>query len=158
MYRYGELTFSYSFFPVWTDKLRFLAKLLHIPKRAKNCLNVRHPNEHFYHRESPVPPDLPLPPTRREATACKRPAAATETDGGEMVAAACKRPAPAATETDGEMVAANTESKRQKEAYLVNRRKFNSSATEEELQRELSLNGKAGDSEDIHRIIQARIR
>jgi hypothetical protein len=74
-----------------------------------------------------------------------------------MVAAACKRPA-AATETDGEMVAANTESKRQKEAYLVNRRKFHSSATEEELQRELSLNGKAGDSEDVHRIIQARIR
>jgi hypothetical protein len=36
MYRYGELTFSYSFFSVWTHKLRFLAKLLHIPKRAKN--------------------------------------------------------------------------------------------------------------------------
>ncbi len=123
-----------------------------------------------------MPPDLPPPPTRREAAACKRPAAAaTETDGemvaaackrpaaatetdGEMVAAACKRPA-AATETDGgEMVAANTESKRQKEAYLVNRWKFHSSATEEELQRELSLNSKEGDSEDVHRIIQARIR
>ncbi len=38
MYRYGELTFSYSFFPVWTHKLRFLAKLLHIPKRAKNAI------------------------------------------------------------------------------------------------------------------------
>jgi hypothetical protein len=36
MYRYGELTFSYSFFSIWTHKLRFLAKLLHIPKRAKN--------------------------------------------------------------------------------------------------------------------------
>jgi hypothetical protein len=36
MYKYGELTFSYSFFSVWTHKLRFLAKLLHIPKRAKN--------------------------------------------------------------------------------------------------------------------------
>jgi hypothetical protein len=76
-----------------------------------------------------------------------------------MVAAACKRPAAAATETDGgEMVAANTESKRQKEAYLVNRRKYHASATEEELQRELSLNNQAGDSEDVHRIIQARIR
>jgi hypothetical protein len=38
MYRYGELTFSYSFFSVWTHKLRFLAKLLHIPKRAKNAI------------------------------------------------------------------------------------------------------------------------
>jgi hypothetical protein len=75
-----------------------------------------------------------------------------------MVAAACKRPA-AATETDGgEMVAANTESKRQKEAYLVNRQKYHASATEEELQRELSLNSQAGDREDVHRIIQARIR
>jgi hypothetical protein len=36
MHKYGELTFSYSFFSVWTHKLRFLAKLLHIPKRAKN--------------------------------------------------------------------------------------------------------------------------
>jgi hypothetical protein len=36
MYKYGELTFSYSFFSVWTHKLRFLAKLLHIPKRAKS--------------------------------------------------------------------------------------------------------------------------
>jgi hypothetical protein len=36
MYKYGELTFSYSFFSVCTHKLRFLAKLLHIPKRAKN--------------------------------------------------------------------------------------------------------------------------
>jgi hypothetical protein len=131
-----------------------------------NFLNLRHPNEHFTNRESPVPPDLPPPPIRREAAACKRPAAATETDGDEMVAAACKRPAAAATETDGgEMVAANTESKRQKEAYLVNRRKFHSSATEEELQRELSLNSQAGDTgeggeglEDVHRIIQARIR
>jgi hypothetical protein len=41
MYRYGELTFSYSFFPVWTHKLRFLAKLLHIPKRAKNSIFYR---------------------------------------------------------------------------------------------------------------------
>ncbi len=106
-----------------------------------------------------MPPDLPPPPTRREAAACKRPAAAaTETDG-EMMAAACKRPSAAATDTDGgEMVAANTESKRQKEAYLVNRRKFHSSATEEELQLELSLNSQEGDSEDVHRIIQARIR
>ncbi len=38
MYRYGKLTFSYSFFSVWTHKLRFLAKLLHIPKRAKNAI------------------------------------------------------------------------------------------------------------------------
>ncbi len=113
-----------------------------------------------------MPPDLPPPPTRREAAACKRPATATETEG-EMVEAACKRLAAAATETEGgEMVAANTESKRQKEAYLVNRRKYNASATEEELQRELSLNSQAGDSgeeeggglEDVHRIIQARIR
>ncbi len=37
MYRYGELTFSHYFFSVWTHKLRFLAKLLHIPKRAKNA-------------------------------------------------------------------------------------------------------------------------
>ena len=37
MYKYGEPAFSYSFFSgVWTHKLRFLAKLLHIPKRAKN--------------------------------------------------------------------------------------------------------------------------
>jgi hypothetical protein len=37
MYKHSELTFSYSFFSVWTHKLRFLAKLLlHIPKRAKN--------------------------------------------------------------------------------------------------------------------------
>ncbi len=36
-YRYGELTFSYYFFSVWRPhKLRFLAKLLNIPKRAKN--------------------------------------------------------------------------------------------------------------------------
>jgi hypothetical protein len=35
-YKYGKLTFWYSFFSVWTHKLRFLAKLLHIPKRAKN--------------------------------------------------------------------------------------------------------------------------
>jgi hypothetical protein len=41
MYRYGELTFSYSFFSVWTHKLRFLAKLLHIPKRAKNAIFYR---------------------------------------------------------------------------------------------------------------------
>ncbi len=41
MYRYGELTFSYSFFSVWTHKLRFLAKLLHIPKRAKNAVFYR---------------------------------------------------------------------------------------------------------------------
>ncbi len=45
MYRYGELTFSYSFLSVWTHKLRFLAKLLHIPKRAKNveqlyCISI----------------------------------------------------------------------------------------------------------------------
>jgi hypothetical protein len=31
MYRYGELSFS-----VWPHKLRFLAKLLQSPKRAKN--------------------------------------------------------------------------------------------------------------------------
>ncbi len=36
MFKYGELTFSYSFFSVWTHKLRILLKLLHIPKRAKN--------------------------------------------------------------------------------------------------------------------------
>ncbi len=36
MYRYSELTFSYSFFSVWTHKLKFLAKLLPTPKRAKN--------------------------------------------------------------------------------------------------------------------------
>ena len=41
MYRYGELTFSYSFFSVWTHKLRFLAKLLHIPKRAKKAIFYR---------------------------------------------------------------------------------------------------------------------
>ncbi len=41
MYKYGELTFSYSFFSVWTHKLRFLAKLLHIPKRAKNAIFYR---------------------------------------------------------------------------------------------------------------------
>jgi hypothetical protein len=45
MYRYGELTFSYSLLSVWTLKLRFLAKLLHIPKRAKNveqlyCISI----------------------------------------------------------------------------------------------------------------------
>ncbi len=43
MYRYGELTFSYSFLSVWTHK--FLAKLLHIPKQAKNveqlyCISI----------------------------------------------------------------------------------------------------------------------
>ncbi len=37
MYRYGELTFSHYFFSVWTHKLRLLAKLLHIPKRAENA-------------------------------------------------------------------------------------------------------------------------
>ncbi len=36
MYKYGELTFSYSFFSVWTHKWRYLAKLLHFTKRAKN--------------------------------------------------------------------------------------------------------------------------
>jgi hypothetical protein len=41
MFRYGELTFSYSFFLVWTHKLRFLAKLLHIPKQAKNAIFYR---------------------------------------------------------------------------------------------------------------------
>ena len=41
MYWYGELTFSYSFFSVWTHKSRFLAKLLHIPKRAKNAIFYR---------------------------------------------------------------------------------------------------------------------
>jgi hypothetical protein len=52
-----------------------------------------------------------------------------------------------------------TETRIEKEVYLANKRKYHASATEEELQREqLSLNGKAGDSEDVHRIIQARIR
>jgi hypothetical protein len=51
------------------------------------------------------------------------------------------------------------ETRIEKEVYLANKRKYHASATEEELQREqLSLNGKAGDSEDVHRIIQARIR
>ncbi len=52
-----------------------------------------------------------------------------------------------------------TETRIEKEVYLANKRKYHASATEEELQREqLSLNGKMGDSEDAHRIIQARIR
>ncbi len=52
-----------------------------------------------------------------------------------------------------------TETRIEKEVYLANKRKYHASATQEELQREqLSLNGKAGDSEDVHRIIQARIR
>jgi hypothetical protein len=50
------------------------------------------------------------------------------------------------------------ETRIEKEVYLANKRKYHASATQEELQRELSLNGKAGDSEDVHRIIQARIR
>jgi hypothetical protein len=41
MYRYCKLTFSYSFFSVWTHILRCLAKLLHIPKRAKNAIFYR---------------------------------------------------------------------------------------------------------------------
>ncbi len=45
MYRYSELTFSYSFLSFWTHKLRFFAKLLHIPKQAKNveqfyCISI----------------------------------------------------------------------------------------------------------------------
>jgi hypothetical protein len=48
-----------------------------------------------------------------------------------------------------------TETRIEKEIYLANKRKYHASATAEELQREL---GKAGDSEDVHRIIQARIR
>ncbi len=52
-----------------------------------------------------------------------------------------------------------TETRIEKEVYLANKRKYHASATQEELQREqLSLNGKAGDCEDVHRIIQARIR
>ncbi len=52
-----------------------------------------------------------------------------------------------------------TETRIEKEVYLANKRKYHSSATEEELQQELSLNSlQAGDSEDVHRIIQARIR
>jgi hypothetical protein len=52
-----------------------------------------------------------------------------------------------------------TETRIEKEVYLANKRKYHASATQEELQREqLSLNGQAGDSEDVHRIIQARIR
>jgi hypothetical protein len=53
-----------------------------------------------------------------------------------------------------------TETRIEKEVYLANKRKYHASATEEELQREqLSRNGNAaGDSEDAHRIIQARIR
>jgi hypothetical protein len=51
-----------------------------------------------------------------------------------------------------------TETRIEKEVYLANKRKYHSSATEEELQRELSLNGQEGDREDVHRIIQARIR
>jgi hypothetical protein len=53
-----------------------------------------------------------------------------------------------------------TETRIEKEVYLANKRKYHASATQEELQREqLSLNGQAGDSsEDVHRIIHARIR
>ena len=60
----NELIFSYSFFSVWTHKLRFLAKLLPIPKRAKNspkfvCLRPEKENYRrmyvmiFYNTENP---------------------------------------------------------------------------------------------------------
>ncbi len=54
-YRYSELTFSYSFFSVWTHKLRFLAKLLPIPKRAKNTqlMKVRRQCHVLYKKNSP---------------------------------------------------------------------------------------------------------
>jgi hypothetical protein len=51
-----------------------------------------------------------------------------------------------------------TETRIEKEVYLANKRKYHASATKEELQRQLSLDSQEVDSEDAHRIIQARIR
>ena len=40
MYKYGELTFSYSFFSVWTQKFRFFAV-----RQARVRISARHPME-----------------------------------------------------------------------------------------------------------------
>ena len=53
--------------------------------------------------------------------------------------------------------------KKLKEVYLVNKRKFHATATEEELgRRELILDSGGGggrpEDEDVHRILQAKIR
>ncbi len=57
---------------------------------------------------------------------------------------------------------AQKRTKKLKEVYLVNRRKYHSTATEEELDRKLSLEQTASSGCDslevMHRIIQARIR
>jgi hypothetical protein len=81
---------------------------------------------------------------------------------GKRVVAAKRKAVDELAESGGDAVVANTESsKRQKEAYLVNRTKFLATATQEELHKELSLDSSGGggiDQEDIHRIVQCKIR